>query len=80
MKSLAKILAASIIMVICAYFIRQISPEFVDMGTFGGVFVQTALSGVIGVFVYFLTALILKSSEIKTIKFSFLEQFSPKPE
>jgi len=78
-QSLVKILIASIIMSFFVYFVRQISAGFVNMHTFGGILYQTLLSALAGILIYFLAVLILKSPEIKTIKLSFLKQFSSIP-
>lgn len=75
--SLIKILIASVIMSFFVYFVIQISANFVNMQKFWGVFLQTLLAGLAGILVYFLISLILKLPEIKTIKLSFIKQFSP---
>jgi len=79
LESLIKISIATIIMFASIYLIRQVSANFVNLDTFKGVFYQAGLSVLIGCFVYFLTVLILKSPEIKTIKLSFLKQFTDEP-
>ena len=77
LQSLSKILAASIIMIVPAYFIRQMLPGFFSISTLPGIFLQTALSALIGVLIYILTVSILKSPELKAIKLSLLRQFVP---
>ncbi len=67
-NSAKKIFLASIIMIIFAYFGRQIIVDFVDMGTFLGVFIQTILTIIIGIGIYILSVSFLKSPEIKDIK------------
>lgn len=74
-KSLKKILIASILMVMAAYFVRQATANFVNMQSFLGILVQTLLSGLVGILVYFLIAFLLKSPEIKTLKLALLKQF-----
>ncbi len=75
-QSLSKILLAGILMIIAVYSVRQLVGEFVNMQTFFGVFLQAVLASSVGIFVYFLITLFLKSSEIKTIKSSFFKQFA----
>jgi len=75
LKSLSKILWAGILMVIFAYFVRQITANFVNMQTFFGVFIQTFFAGSVGILVYFLTTLLLKSPEVKILKLAILKQF-----
>ena len=74
-KSFKKIILASILMLVFTYFTLQIAAIFVNMKTFLGVFLQSSLAGLVGVFVYVLAALFLKSPEIKTIKSLVLKQF-----
>ena len=64
--SFLKIILASILMSILVYLVLQI---------FAGTLIQTVSASLSGVFVYFLAARILKSSEIGTIKLSILKQF-----
>jgi len=79
LESLSKILIASVLMVFCVYVIQQILADFVNMQTFWGVFTQTAIASLVGIFVYFIITLILKSPEVKTIKSAILKQFIPIP-
>lgn len=74
--SLAKILIASIFMLIFAYFIRQAAVNFVDMQTFLGIFIQTLLTCLVGILVYFLSTLLLKLPEVKSLKLALLKQFA----
>jgi len=74
-KSLKKILVASVLMIIFAYFTRQFTANFVDMKTFFGVFIQTFSAGLAGILIYLLVTLLLKSTEIKTLKLAILKQF-----
>ena len=80
LESLIKISIAAIMMFVSIYLVRQISVNFVNLDTFKGVFYQAGLSVLIGCFVYFLIVFALKSPEIKTIKLSFLKQFTDEPE
>lgn len=80
LESLIKISIAAIMMFVSIYLVRQISVNFVNLDTFKGVFYQAGLSVLIGCFVYCLIVFALKSPEIKTIKLSFLKQFTDEPE
>ena len=42
--------------------------QFVDMQTFVGVFLQTAVASMAGIAIYSITALILRLKEITTVK------------
>ncbi len=75
LNSLIKILIASILMSVGAYFSLKILAEIVNMQTFLGVFLQTLISGLFAVLIYYLTALYLKSSELESFKFSLLSKF-----
>lgn len=74
-QSAKKILIASILLLIAAYFVRQAATTFVNMQTFFGIFLQTVITALAGVFIYFLVAFLLKSPEIKTLKLAILKQF-----
>jgi putative peptidoglycan lipid II flippase len=74
LKSFSKIMIASVLMFIIAYFVRQSSGGSVDMQTFSGVFIQTFLTSVIAIFIYLLLTLILKSPELGTFKNSIVSQ------
>lgn len=65
-RSFLKIILASVLMSISVYLVLQ---------AFAGIFIQTALAGLVGSFVYLLIARILKSPEIKTIWSSIPKQF-----
>jgi len=67
-RSTFKTLLATIVMGLCVYASLKLTAGIVVMETFGGIFVQTLIAGVVGVVVYFLIAHLLKSSEIKVIK------------
>lgn len=69
LKSLGKILIASTLLVSVALVCRQIVANFVNMQTFWGIFWQTAISGLAGILAYILGALILKSPEIKRLRY-----------
>ena len=75
LSSLKKILAASILMGIITYFSLRVLSTFVNMDTFLGVFSQTAIAGLIGLLVYFLTTFYFKSPEIETLKSSMSRKF-----
>jgi len=74
--SLAKILLATLLMLIFSYLVRQIIANFVNMQTFLGIFIQTFVSGLVGILVYFFVTLLLKSPEIKDLKLAILKQFA----
>ncbi len=76
--SFQKIILASFPMAIFAYLTLQIAAKFVDMQTFLGVFTQMVLAGFVGMFVYFLVALLLKSPEIKIIKSLLIKKYGTK--
>lgn len=75
-SSLQKILLASILMTVFTYLTLQAAANLVNMETFLGVLIQAALASLIGIFVYILVTLLLKSPEIKTIKSAILRQFT----
>ncbi|MBU0476511.1 murein biosynthesis integral membrane protein MurJ [Patescibacteria group bacterium] len=74
--SFGKILTASLVMVFFTYFSLQIIANFVNMQTFLGVFLQTGIAGLLGIFIYILIAFFLKSPELQAVKSSILKQFS----
>lgn len=67
-QSAKKILAGTFLMAVFSYLTLQVAAEFVDMQSFSGVFIQAVLAGLVGIFVYFLIAFLLKSPEINIIK------------
>jgi len=67
-KSSIKIIAASILLVTASYFTRQIMANFVDMQTFWGVFLQAAISALVGIFVYVVFVMFFRSPEVKSLK------------
>ena len=73
-NSAKKIFLASIIMIIPAYFSRQVVANFVDMETFLGIFIQTSLTIIIGASVYILAVSFLELPEIKNIKICILKR------
>ena len=74
-NSFKKIILASMLMALFAYLTIQTVPSFLNIQTFLGIFLQTILAGTIGIVVYLLIALFLRSPELKIIKSSFLERF-----
>ncbi len=70
-NSLIKILIASILLAGTCYFTRQTLAGFVNMQTFWGVFTQTAISALAGLFVYLIFVLLLRSPEIEILKLMF---------
>ncbi|MFC1663691.1 murein biosynthesis integral membrane protein MurJ [Patescibacteria group bacterium] len=75
--SFKKIFLATFLMGFFVYFVIGFSTSLFDLQTFWGMFFQTALAGILGLFVYLLLAFLLKSPEIGIIKSSILKQFSP---
>jgi putative peptidoglycan lipid II flippase len=66
-QSFKIIILASILMAVFTYFSLQILARFVNTQTFWGIFTQAISAGLVGVFVYILVTLLLKSPEIKII-------------
>jgi len=77
-QSLNKVLLSSLFLVFFAYLIRTIVANFVNMRTFAGVFIQTISTGIIGLLAYVVSALFLKSAEIKSIEKLLLNNFLPR--
>jgi len=75
-RSLGKILTASVIMTVFAYFVRQRFADSISAQYTWGIFWQTFFAALIGILIYFIIVLFLKSPEIKTIKSSLLKQFN----
>ncbi len=74
-SSLKKVLISSGLMIFFTYFTLRVVAPFVNMQTFLGVFCQTVLAGLFGIFVYILVTYFLKSTELREIKSSVLKQF-----
>jgi len=74
-QSFAKILVASILAGLFIYLILYFVANLVNMRTFRGVFTQGVSAGLVGILVYLLLSLILKSPELKIIKSAILKQF-----
>lgn len=71
--SLAKALIAGFFMIVVIFFAKQEVAAYpqVDMQTFFGVFLQLAISGLLGVGAYILISYIIKSEELKKITTAF---------
>ncbi|MFH1462141.1 MAG: murein biosynthesis integral membrane protein MurJ [bacterium] len=67
-SSFKKIAMAAVLMGFSVYFSLSLTAEFISIQTFLGIFLQTAIAGGVGVFVYILITYLLKSPELKTIK------------
>jgi len=67
-KSFLRIITATLLMVIVVYGLLYLVNLFVDTHTFVGLFIQAGISGLIGILVYCLIMILLKSPEISTIK------------
>lgn len=69
LNSLIKISIASILMAVVAQGVKYFVGGLVDMQTFLGVFLQTAVAGLIGVlFYFFITAFLFRLEEVRVIK------------
>ncbi len=77
MGSLGRVLSASIIMIILAFFVRQLTGMFWGLVSFREVFLQTLITVLAAAFIYFVLSLIFKSPEVLLIKSSFLKRFLP---
>lgn len=75
LQSTYNILLSSAAMAVFVVLIRQSLVEYhlIQLQTFWGVFLQLAVSGMVGVFFYVITAYFLKSPELKTIKEFFFQ-------
>jgi len=65
---IVKILICSVLLVLASFLSIKIMAEIVDMQTFIGVFLQAAVSSIIGIAIYCLIALVLRLKEITTVK------------
>lgn len=63
-----KIIICSVLLILASLIVIKIMAQFVDMQTFVGVFLQTAVVSVAGIAIYSITALILRLKEITTVK------------
>lgn len=76
--SLYRITIASAVMAFFTFLTRQILVQWgiIELSTFWGVFLQLALSGVVGVLAYGISAHFLNSPELKIIYNSFIKKFN----
>ena len=74
--SFEKILIAIIFGGIFTYLTLYFVGNLVNMQTFLGVFTQGVSAGLIGVLIYLLLSLVLKSPELRIVKMAILKQFS----
>ena len=75
LDSLYKVVIASVVMFVVAFFVRQFLGSIADLQTFWGVFLQLVITGCVGVGVYAFVTHLLKSSENKIIIDSLLKKF-----
>ncbi len=75
LSSFWKILISCFFMASFTYFALRIVANFVDMNTFLGLFFQTIIAILVGLFVYLFAAFLLKSPEFKGFKSSILRRF-----
>lgn len=73
-KSFLKTILATVFAGFAVYFALRVSAGFLEMSTFLGILIQTALPGFFGTVIYIIVAFLLKSPEIKTIKLPFFHQ------
>jgi putative peptidoglycan lipid II flippase len=73
LKSFSKIILATLLMGIVTYSFLYILDLFLDTHTFIGIFLQGVLAAIAGIVVYCLAMILLKSSEILTIKQAILK-------
>jgi len=66
--SLLKITAASLLMAVMVQLTKNFIGSMVDMKTFVGVFIQTGVSLLVGIFCFLVSAYLLRCSEIKFLK------------
>lgn len=76
LKSIEKILLATFLSSLFAYFFRLSVNIYLDLQTFKGVFLQGFSVGLAAIIIYLLICFLLKSEELKIIKSSVLKQFS----
>ena len=67
--SFLKIILASLIMGVGVYFSLYLIADFLNTKTFLGIFFQVCFAGIIGILIYIITSIILKSPEVKKLKF-----------
>jgi len=67
LSSLYKISIASICMGLTIQLLKNLLAPLINMQTFVGIFIQGAISGLVGLIVYILVALLLKSPEMQTL-------------
>lgn len=73
-KSFSKVVASSFLMGAAVYFSLRFFAGFVQMETFWGVFIQTALAGLAGLAVYVLAGCLMNSSEARGVWKLFLRR------
>jgi putative peptidoglycan lipid II flippase len=73
--SAGRVLLTSLFMAGASYLTLRLGNVFLDTNTFLGIFFQAIIAGAIGIAVYAAFNFLLKSPELKAIKYSFLKQF-----
>lgn len=66
--SVGKITAAALMMGISAQAVKYVIEPYINMNTFLGVFAQGLAAGIVGLMIYFLVGLLLKSPEMLVFK------------
>ncbi len=72
--SLNKVLAATLLTILFTYILRQILGSFMTLETFWEVFLQTSVTGVLGVLFYLSAAFLFKSPEVIALRNLVLSQ------
>jgi putative peptidoglycan lipid II flippase len=75
LRSIRKIILATMLMASAVYLTLWAVSLLVDMATFAGLFIQTTAAVAVGLAVYLFSACILKSTEVKNIWASVRGQF-----
>ncbi|MFH1423831.1 MAG: murein biosynthesis integral membrane protein MurJ [Candidatus Nealsonbacteria bacterium] len=73
-KSFFRVVLATVLMGVAVYFSLKFSAGFVEMRTFLGILIQSAIAGIVGALVYFSACHLLKSPEIKIIRLSIFHR------
>lgn len=67
-NSLLRIITATLLMIFAVYGLLYLLNIFVNTHTFIGLFIQAGIAGLVGVLIYYLIMVLLKSPEISIIK------------
>ena len=78
LKSLMKMIVSCLFMAITIYALLRLLDLFVNTHTFVGIFIQTAISGGIGILIYFIVSLLLRSPEPRPLIERFIRKYGVK--